>query len=443
MPIQMQHPAPAASSGSAEGGLVGDPVLRLTRYTSFEDAKFLREQWDEFVERIDGDLFAAFDWCATWWRYFGQRRQLELYVATAGNEMVAILPLFRDTIRWGPLYLRVIRIVGCDHGVTTCNVMIDPNWLESVVGALMVELNRGGMWDIIHLGELPGYFQHGRELADALRSCPESGGVVLGDSDYPHTVFDLPNTFDDYLASLSLKERRNVRRDERQLEGMGSIERHEPANPRELQQAFTELMDLHTSHWAKLGRLGHFGEWPNAEAFQWEVAQALLEHGRLALVQIRVNGKLQAAEYGGRFGRRLHWIIAARRHDTTSRIGFCALVRSALRRGVTQIDALPGYYDYKRRLGARVLGVKTITVLSPRLPSRVRARLFWATTWMIDLAYHRIWFWRVAPWLRKRFPSLRKGMLRAGLWRRYVRSRFLVAAKPKWHESAISAEVTA
>jgi CelD/BcsL family acetyltransferase involved in cellulose biosynthesis len=412
----------------------------MTRYESFRDVQDLREEWDALVERVGGDLFSTFDWCAIWWKHFRHGRRLQLYVARVDNELIAVLPLFAETIRWGPLFLRVVRIVGCDHGTTTCNVAVRPDFLKPAVEALMAELDRAETWDIVHLGELPGYSSYGPELADALRGCPQVGDVVFSDCDYPHMVFDLPESFDAYLASLSLKERRNVRRDERKLERGGRVEHRELTDPRELHRAITEFAALHAYLWAARGRLGHFGEWPGAEEFHREVAPVLLERGRLVLMEVRVDGKLEATEYGGRFGGRVHWIVASRRHDTTSRIGFCALVRFALKSGARQIDALPGYYDYKRRLGAQVLGVKTITVLSPRRRSRVRTRLFRAATWMVDLIYHRLWFWHVAPWLRKRFPRLRGGIVRAALWRRHIRARFLVAAKPKRTASARCAE---
>ena len=437
IPVQLEDVGDAREVPVAVGG------VQLKRHSSFEQAEPLREEWDDFVQRVEGDLFTSFDWCATWWKYYGRGRRLELYLAFEDEELVAVLPLFRETVRWGLVSLRVVRIVGCDHSVTTCNVAIDPTRIGPVVAALMRDLARGGRWDMIHLGELPGYWPHGPELADAFRRCPEAGEVAYSPDDYPHMVFEVPATFDAFLAGLSLKERRNVRRDERKLEAAGRVERGFVAEAGELEEAFSRLVEMHTACWAEQGRLGHFGEWPQAEAFQCEVARRLLDGGRLVLVRVRINGECVAAEYGGRFGARVHWIVVSRRQEMTSRIGFCALLRSAQELGLRQIDALPGYYDYKRRLGAHTLGVRTITVLAPRTASHVRARLFRAVTRAIDVVYHRAWFWRGAPWIRRRFPTLRVGFVRAGLWPRYIRARFLVAARADAGQEALGEEVGA
>ena len=432
MQVTFAVPTDTQCSGAAVGGhphLWRDHTLKMTRCASFQDAQHLREEWDALVEQVNGDLFSSFDWCAIWWKHFGRGRRLELYVARAGQELVAVLPLFTETIRWGPLFLRVVRIVGCDHCVTTCNVTIRPDWFHPVISALMSALDGRVKWDLIHFGELPGYSENGQALADALRRCEYSGRVIFRDNDYPHAVFDVPSTFERYLASLASKERRNVRRDERKLESEGGERSFGPGDKCELEQTFSRLIEMHQVHWNQRGRLGHFCEWPNIEPFYAEIAEALLERGRLVLVAVSSNGLLQAAEFGGQFGRRAHWITSSRREGVTSRIGFCTLVRWALWRGVRQIDSLPGYYDYKRRLGAQFLGIKNITVLSPRLMFRVRCRLFRAVTWLVVLVYFRVWHYHVAPWLRLRLPNLQVWPLRACQWQRLIRSRFLVVPK--------------
>ena len=131
--------------------------VRLRRFDSFDDAAPLCGAWDALVERVGGDLFATFDWCAIWWKHFGHGRRLELFTAWCGDDLVAVLPMFRETIRWGPIGLRVVRVVGCDHGVTTCNLAIEPQWAEATARLLVEALEFGGPWDLLHIGELPGY----------------------------------------------------------------------------------------------------------------------------------------------------------------------------------------------------------------------------------------------------------------------------------------------
>jgi len=422
--------APRAASANATDRNQSSAAcgLRLQRFDSFDDAAQLREAWDALVERVGGDLFSTFDWCAIWWKHFGRGRRLELHAAWSGSDLVAVLPMFRETIGWGPVGLRVVRVVGCDHCVTTCNVAIEAQWTEQTAQLLVEAIESGGPWDLLQFGELPGYAENASMLVEALRKCPQVGKVLFDDNAYPHNVFDVPGDYDAFLAGLSTKERRNVRRDERQLQQKDGAAQLEPRDD-EIRRAFDDLVAQHQGQWTARGRLGHFGDWLGVEDFHRETASSLAARGRLALVEVRAEGRLLASEYAGRFGRRVHWIIGGRSAEVSSRIGFCALLRSAIRDGATLIDALPGSYDYKRRLGARTLGVKTITVRPRGGRGRLRLAIVRGGTRLLSLAYHRLWFWHLAPWLRMKFPRLRLPMLRAGLWRRFLRARFLVAGR--------------
>ncbi|MEK6797427.1 MAG: GNAT family N-acetyltransferase, partial [Planctomycetota bacterium] len=242
-------------------------------------------------------------------------------------------------------------------------------------------------------------------------------------------VFDVSPDFDSFLAALSTKERRNVRHDERELNAVPGLLRQSIADSDELRKGLDDLVELHGRQWEAQGRLGHFKDWKGIEAFHREFALRLLDRGRLSMQVVSSNAKPLAVEYGGSFGRRLHWIIGARAEGVASRIGFCQLLRSAQREGAAQIDALPGEYDYKRRLGATTLQVKTVAASRRRGASAIRLRAFRAVTRFVSFAYYRLWYWHLAPWLRSKFPWLRSGFLVAGIWPRFVRARFLAGAR--------------
>ena len=96
MPNKKQHRLQVVCSDQPPAVQDG---LQVTCYRSFEEIQFLREEWDRLVESVGGDVFSSFDWCEVWWKHFGHGRWLELYVATFGDELVAVLPLFREDAR--------------------------------------------------------------------------------------------------------------------------------------------------------------------------------------------------------------------------------------------------------------------------------------------------------------------------------------------------------
>lgn len=407
----------------ADGTGVSGGRLTWTKYDSFEPLREMRLEWDSFVENIGGDIFTSFDWCELWWKHFGSDRRLEVQIAKRGGEIAAIFPLFRESMGAGPFKLRLIRLVGCDHCVTTCGPAVSPDCLDDAIRGLIDQLSCE-TWDVLHFGEMPGYAAYASHMERAFRGNAAVRVFRFGDNDYPHMVFDLPSDMNAYLASLSVKERRNVRKDLRDLEQGGRG--FSMANASSIDSAFDELELWHGTQWAAKGRLGHFGDWPGVDRFHREFAGRCKKNNRLFFLRAMDSAGFLASEYFFCFGNRMHWLIGARADGVSSRVGFLGLLEHAFAGGIKQIDALPGLYDYKRRLGAQVLGVKNLTVLSS---APCAARTFslhrtWAM--LLSKTYHHAWYWKAAPWLRIRMPHLFGPMLRAGMWRTMIRCRCLV-----------------
>jgi len=386
--------------------------LQHTVYRDFEQLSGVRDEWDGFVGAVGGDLFSTFDWCEVWWHHFGQARRPEIHIFRRNGEVVAILPLFREVIKLGPLSVRAIRVMGCDHTATTCSLAIEPQSLVPVMRQLYTVAIQGGSWDLLHLGPLPGYYESMNTVREAISSEPSVQVEVK--NEYPHMLFHLPDDYDAYLGQLSLKERRNVRRDERRLERAATVTRECVNDQAEVRPAFTRFVQMHQEYWTQRNQLGHFKDWPGVEAFHSDMVQRQFQRGRLVLMQVKVDEELVASEYCYRFGHRLHWMLAARKPDIPGKIGFCSLVRHCVSTGVQQVDAMRGYYEYKRLLGARVAHQTSIIALRRDLTSRVRCGAFRSGAKLLDLAYYKLWFSRLAP---------RVSYLRRPLWHTWIRSR--------------------
>ena len=126
-------------------------------YGSFQEVEGARAEWDGLVERVQGDVFSTYDWCSTWWRHYGHERSLQLHMLRVANTLVAILPLFSETHCLGPSTLRLVRVVGCDHSLTTCGLIIHPNWLIEAIDVVLKDLESHSRGDLLQIGPLPGY----------------------------------------------------------------------------------------------------------------------------------------------------------------------------------------------------------------------------------------------------------------------------------------------
>jgi len=404
-------PAPASIRAGASS-----PALVGAHFDDFAALEPIREEWDAFVDRVGGDLFSTLDWCRVWWAHYGTGRTLHLVVVrdASTEAMAAALPLFSERIRVGPVSVRALRLVGCDHSVTSVAPAIDPARMTEALAAGIDAASRRASWDVIHLGPLPGYYAARDSLERAMGELPEVGAVEVRPTE-AHMSFDVPETFDGFLAALSTKERRNVRRDERKLGEQGEIVRETVTDRAALEEAFDAFIDMHQAHWRGQGRLGHFADWPDAVAFHKAMVARLFERDRLMLSRVRVDGETIASEYGYVFGRRAHWILAARRGGVPGRIGFCGLVRHACRRGVREIDAMRGSYDYKRLLGARQQPQHSLVAVRRGTMPGLRLAILRRAARALDLAYYRAYFSRIAP----KLPITPRP-----LWRSWIRTRF-------------------
>lgn len=400
------------------------PLAAYEVHAGFDSARALQREWDHLVEELDGDAFSTFTWCEVWWRHFGAGRTLEIHTARMAGALVGVLPLFRETIRFGPFSVVCVKIVGTDRSNTTCRPIIRPEYAGWVMREAVNALSARGRWDVLFFGEMPGYFDV-KPIAATLRKAAPDRRVILDERYHPQMIFDLPGDYESWLAALPRKERRNVRHDEREL-STADYQCHQPSEAVELSHAFDSLIGLHEEQWSQRGWRGHFGDFPGVERFHRDVAEEMQRHGRTMLVTISVDKQPVAAEYCIQFGRRVHWITGGRAPGIASRVGVCAIIKEALRRGANQVDALNGFYDYKRRLGARAISLQTLTVETTQGSRRATLAAVRLGVWLTFQLYCRAWYWHLAPWLRRKMPRVRSGPLKWALDPKFLRSRFLV-----------------
>ena len=405
---------------------------RLEVYHSFESAAAIREDWTRLAEAVDADLFGSFEWCATWWRHFSQGRRLEIYTFWSGDELVAVFPLFRETLRWGPIGLRVLRLLGSDHAGTRCWPMFKTEFVEEVVPLLIAAMSRAGAWDILQIGDLPGYFQQTEVLCAALHEA-SAGRIHLNQSYYPHAVFTLPEHFEKYLEQLSGNERNNIRKSERKL-SKTHVLKSTVVQPGDSRAFLDEFFHWHDDYWETQNDLGFFSLWPGSREFHSEIAQVQCDAGQSVLIRVHANDEPVGLICAHRFNGRLHLFQAVRAPGSSlesygpGRLLHCEAFRWCMSQGISTVDAMSGFYEYKRRLGADFLGLTTLAMVHPSVSSRGRTKLFKAMVAIVDATYFRMWLCRITPLLRKRFRMKNHPLLRAGMARRFIRSRFILAA---------------
>jgi len=335
---------------------------------------------------------------------------------------VAVLPLLRERLRWGGLRLRVVALAGCDHTLTAASLALDAASGREVVDLLLRRLGQGEPWDVLWLGPLRCEADLLESLAEACATHPEAARAILGRRDGCAMSFDLPASYGEYLAQLTSAERGNIARCGRRLQEHYAVQEEIPQTPEEIAAALEEAIALHQRVWTHKGQYGQFVDWPGLAGYTRELTAVLAAAGRVQMVRLAVAQRTLGVECGYLFAGRVHALFrgycdeAPWRDFSLGRMLHCAMVREAIRRGATQLDDGRGAFEYKRRLGARLECVRSLTVLHRGVGAALRFGIARRGCYLYHVLYRRVWF----DGLRHRL-GLAPTALRAG----YIRASFM------------------
>jgi CelD/BcsL family acetyltransferase involved in cellulose biosynthesis len=177
-------------------------------YTSAEAFDALAGEWDATLQRSSSNtLFLTRAWQKTWWQYLGDG-ELRVLAFRTDNTLVGIAPLFFDENALGGVE---VALVGCKE-VSDYLDFIFAQGHESACFQALIDYLRGG--------EAPAW--HTLGFCNIIESSPTLSlfkDMLAAEGWNPVATFEdvcpiitLPATFDEYLAMLEGKERRELQR---------------------------------------------------------------------------------------------------------------------------------------------------------------------------------------------------------------------------------------
>ena len=311
----------------------------------------LREEWRELLERQPEPApFLHPAWQQVWLEEFQDDRELLILAVREGDALLGVAPLLRENGR--------LSLVGhysiCDY----MDFVVTPERSGEVFAALLdalleepwAELElRGLREDSTTLAELPG-------LAEA------AGLVVNREQEAVAPRVRLVAGWDEYLASLSKKNRHELRRKLRRLQAAGNLEL----------QVYTSRDDVE----AHLPRLLRFMVDSRADkaAFMSEqmgrffhrMASTMAEEGLLRLYELELDAKAVASVLCFDFGGQLFLYNSGYDPDYASlAVGFISkalCLRDAIEAGRHCVDFMRGDEPYKYDMGGEDLTVYRLAI---------------------------------------------------------------------------------
>lgn len=318
--------------------------LTVTEVRDAAGLASLRSQWEALTERNpETTLYQTWDWNDAWWKTFGRRKRLRVVVATEGQDVVGIAPLYVGRHLGTPLK----RLAFMGTGVSDyLDVITDPGCAPDACGAMIEHIAAERGYDLADLQQVPPWSPlHGVCASDRVAGLHMRSMEVC-----PH--LRLPDLWDTFASSLGKRLRSNVSYYERLLKRTFADAETYLATPEELNEAMDALFDLHARRW-RSRKLPGVLRGQATQRFHRDISARLAALGRLRLHVTRVGGRIVATLYCFAYRLRYYYYLGGFDPEY-SRFSLgttltAAAIRQAITEGCKDFDFLRGHEPYKYR----------------------------------------------------------------------------------------------
>lgn len=257
----------------------------------------LSEAWEKLQADSDfGGVFECFDFQYLWWQSYGKQHELRLLVATEGERLVGILPLYIQRAKLLKLPARILRFVGT--GGDTFPDDLGPVLARGREEATARALARAALslrgWDVMLLTDMNPRCPFTRELGEA--SASQRLLTSQGQSERI-AYMDLPATWEAWLGSLHRDRRYRVKNIRKKLHAAGKARFFVWEDAQSLDQGFDRLVALHHKRWSSVGVKTNAFSSPEYLGFHRALMHAFLPRDRLRLYCLELDEQIVAMFY--------------------------------------------------------------------------------------------------------------------------------------------------
>ena len=306
-----------------------------------EGFETVADEWEQLLPLCaTNTVFVTPWWQRTWWRHFGAGSELRILSIRENGAVLGIAPLM---LRDG--------VVGFIAGADLCDYadILVSNGNEELFYETLLGYIRANDWHTIDLNSIP----HGSPTLRYLPALAGREGYVAEVEEVAMApAVSLPSSWEEYLAGLTKKDRHEVRRKIRRIEGAGAHRQYTcgtTANDiRECMQEFFRLLRDSRADKAEFMT-------PERESFFSDAALELGARGRLRLEFLELAGARVATCIGFDYGD--SYMLYNSGYDprysdlSVGLVNTALAIKGAIRAGKRCFDFLTGTERYKYHLG--------------------------------------------------------------------------------------------
>jgi CelD/BcsL family acetyltransferase involved in cellulose biosynthesis len=306
----------------------------------------LLPEWERlFAADDEATPFSSAEWARAWWPHWSGSSAAFVVTVRDGGRLVGLAPLV--LARRGPF--RVLTELGRPPS-NYWDVLSEPAARAEVGTAVMSELAaRRSEWHALLLGGV-------REGSATERAVLASGMRVRRRKPTPYPGIELPASFEEYLAGLPRKRRKDLRRHLRRLED-GRLELRRVRDPSDVRAAMDRWQDIRVRWWTQRGkRMDPEHASARFLGFMREAMALMVPRGLADVWELRHDGEVVGVEVN-LADRRTYYSWMGAYDPAVSNLGLGKLaiaesIRESIAAGRAYYDLMVGDEDYKYWFGA-------------------------------------------------------------------------------------------
>jgi len=288
-----------------------------------------------------GSIFILPGWLETWWQAFGAGAELYLRAVRQGEKVIGIAPLL--------IRNETVSIIGSANVCDYLDFIVAPGLEEDFFSVLLGDLKQKG----INRLDLRSLRPDSTVLINLVSIAQDEGHEVLCDQEEVSLELDLPSTWEEYLATLSAKQRHEVKRKLRRLSEADNVEHRCLEVGQEVEdylETFLKLFSLSRDEKANFMT-------PEMESFFRSLADTMAEIGLLRFGVIELDTQPAAMTMGFDYNES-HYLYNSAYDPQFNYLSaglLCKILclKESIEKGRKKWDFLKGNETYKYHLGGR------------------------------------------------------------------------------------------
>src|SRR5215472_5152582 len=376
------------------------PSLTFRVYRDLDDLRQMQECAEELsIAYPEASIFSSLDWLVSWWETFHNSQPLMVLAAfDATSRLAGLAALYLSQERFLRIVpLRCLRFVGDGSGDSdNLDFVVRPGFEDAFANELLEHLReQKDQWDIVRLNTTPADSPVANRIEQLLRRRQWTSFTGMRD----RSSILLPASWEEYLATLSSEDGKNILRYRRRIERRYSLRVYRCDHQHELPACLEGLFRLHQLRWQGRGESGTFAGRERRQFYE-RLSLRLLASNRLEFWILELDGRIAAAQFAMRYRNNVYQLQEgydpAHSSDRVGMVLRAEVLRRLISEGVRIYDFLGGTDQYKQRWGASRGQYRDIT---------------FATAWSVgSVALKSAYYGKVMKeWLRLHLPR--------GAWR--------------------------